>query len=141
MDQASPVKRKEGEMNKQGDRLLDAVGLAHAVYFVPTSIWALVHMPSFEKVTGPKVDRWLVKTVAVLLLVIGLVIGSAGMRRRVTPDIVALGIGSSAALATIDVVYVRKKRISPVYLLDALGNLLLIAGWIAALRRGRVSSR
>jgi hypothetical protein len=121
---------------KQDTRLLDGVGIAHALYFVPSSIWALVHIPSFEKVFGPKVDRWLVKTVAGLLTVIGAVIGRAGMRRRVTPEIAALAIGSSGVLASIDLVYVSKKRISPIYLLDAAGNLVLIGGWVAALRRG-----
>lgn len=121
--------------HRRHDHWLSWMGIAHALYFVPTSIWALVHIRSFEKVTGPKVDRWLVKTVAGLLAVIGAVIGSAGMRKRVTPEIAALAIGSSGVLTAIDVVYVRKKRISPVYLLDALGNLLLVGGWVAALRR------
>ena len=122
--------------HRRHDHWLSGMGIAHALYFVPSSIWALVHIRSFEKVTGPKVDRWLVKTVAGLLTVIGVVIGRAGMRRRVTPEIAALAIGSSGVLTAIDLVYVRKKRIAPVYLLDAVANLLLIGGWIAALRRG-----
>jgi hypothetical protein len=123
-------------MKVQDTQLFSRMWLAHAIYFIPSSIWALVHIPSFEKVTGPKVDRWLVKAVASLLTVVGAVVGGAGRRKRVTPEIVALAIGSSAALAAVDVVYVGKRRISPVYLLDALGNVLLIAGWIAALKRG-----
>lgn len=122
--------------HRRHDHWLSGMGIAHALYFVPSSIWALVHIRSFEKVTGPKVDRWLVKTVAGLLTVIGVVIGRAGACRRVTPEIAALAIGSSGVLTAIDLVYVRKKRIAPVYLLDAVANLLLIGGWIAALRRG-----
>lgn len=122
--------------HRRHDHWLSGMGIAHALYFVPSSIWALVHIRSFEKVTGPKVDRWLVKTVAGLLTVIGVVIGRSGMRQRVTPEIAALAIGSSGVLTAIDLVYVRKKRIAPVYLLDAIANLLLIGGWIAALRRG-----
>jgi hypothetical protein len=123
-------------MKTSEDQLPARMGQAHALYFIPSSLWALVHIPSFEKVTGPKTDRWLVKTVAALLTVTGAVVGQAGRRQRVTPEIAGLAIGSSAALTTIDVVYVSKQRISPVYLLDALGNLILIAGWIAALKRG-----
>ncbi|HVL24155.1 MAG TPA: hypothetical protein VM450_08720 [Thermomicrobiales bacterium] len=122
--------------HRRHDHWLSGMGIAHALYFIPSSIWALVHIRSFEKVTGPKVDRWLVKTVAGLLTVIGVVIGRSGMRQRVTPEIAALAIGSSGVLTAIDLVYVRKKRIAPVYLLDAIANLLLIGGWIAALRRG-----
>ena len=37
--------------------------------------------------------------------------------------------GSAAALAAIDTVYVAKRRISPVYLLDAVAEIALVAGW------------
>jgi hypothetical protein len=57
------------------------------------------------------------------------------MKERVTPEIAALGIGSSASLATIDVWYVAKGRIRWVYLLDAVANAGVIAGWAAAIRR------
>ena len=42
-----------------------------------------------------------------------------------------LAIGSAAALAGIDLVYVSRRRIAPIYLLDALGEFALIAGWAA----------
>ncbi|MEV0589962.1 hypothetical protein [Nonomuraea cavernae] len=34
-------------------------------------VWPLAHMSSFEKVFGVKIDRWLVRTVAGLLVGIG----------------------------------------------------------------------
>src|SRR5687768_15295175 len=40
------------------------------IYFLITAIWPLADIESFMKVTGPKTDIWLVKTVAVLLLAI-----------------------------------------------------------------------
>ena len=110
------------------------VALAQAAYYVPFSIWPILHIRSFEWVTGPKVDRWLVKTVAGLLAVTGGVLGAAAARDRVTPELEALGAGSALTLATIDLVYVRRRRIRPVYLLDAIGNLTLIAGYLAARR-------
>jgi len=45
--------------------------VAQGVYFLLTGIWPLLSMRTFEAVTGPKVDRWLVKTVGVLVAVIG----------------------------------------------------------------------
>jgi len=51
------------------------VGPAQAIYYIITSLWALAGIRSFQKVTGPKVDIWLVKTVGVLVGVIGAVIG------------------------------------------------------------------
>ena len=85
--------------------------------------------------TGPKTDVWLVKTVGALVVGIGAALGLAGYRRRITPEIVLLGVSSAAGLAGIDLVYVAKKRISSVYLLDALAEMGLIALWAAAWSR------
>jgi hypothetical protein len=106
--------------------------IAQGLYYVITGVWPLLSMRSFEAVTGPKVDTWLVKTVGLLLTVIGLVEASAGVRRTLAPEVSLLGVGSAAALATVDIVYVRIGRISKVFLLDALAELLLIAAWTRA---------
>ncbi len=108
------------------------VALAQSAYYVPASIWPILHIRSFEWVTGPKVDRWLVKTVAGLLAVGGSALGIAAARDRLTPELEWLGIGSALTLATIDVVYVRRRRIRPIYLLDVLANLILVAGYMIA---------
>src|SRR3712207_8811708 len=42
---------------------------------------------SFQAVTGPKTDLWLVKTVGVLVIAIGSVLCSAGLRRQAAPEI------------------------------------------------------
>jgi hypothetical protein len=115
--------------------IMKAVAMVQALYFIPFSLWGLLHIRSFMWVTGKKEDVWLVKTVCLLLITIGAVLGRAGMKERVTPEIAALGIGSSASLATIDVWYVAKGRIRWVYLLDAVANAGFIAGWAAAIRR------
>ncbi len=39
--------------------------------YVATGVWPLLHMPSFEAVTGPRLERWLVQTVGVLVASIG----------------------------------------------------------------------
>ncbi|MCC9168544.1 hypothetical protein [Pontibacter harenae] len=56
-------------------------------YWVITGVWPLVHMPSFLMVTGPKTDLWLVVTVSLLLVLIGLVLVVAGFRKHVTSEI------------------------------------------------------
>ncbi len=113
---------------------LPRIWLAHAAYDLITGIWPVFGMETFQKVSGRKTDIWLVKTVTLLILVIGATIGSAGLRKRVTPEIAGVAIGSSAALTTIDVIYVSQRRISPVYLLDGLVNMILITGWVLAIR-------
>lgn len=111
--------------------------LSHSLYFVVTGIWPLVGPRSFQAVTGPKVDFWLARTVGILTVVIGTVLASAGLRRRVSTELVGLAAGASAGLVAIDVVYVARKRIPKVYLMDALLNGLHCAGWIIAWwRRG-----
>ncbi len=123
------------------DRWLPRIWLIHAAYDLVTGIWPVFGIESFQKVSGRKTDIWLVKTVTLLILVVGATIGSAGARKRITPEIVGLAVGSSAALTTIDVVYVSQRRISPVYLLDALVNVTLIAGWTLAVRRKMLPHR
>jgi hypothetical protein len=41
-----------------------ALAIGQGAYFVATGVWPLVHIRWFEAVTGPKVDKWLVGTVA-----------------------------------------------------------------------------
>lgn len=98
-------------------------------YFSGGGVWPLLHMRSFEAVTGPKTDRWLVQTSGALLAVIGGALLSAARARRVSPEIQGLAAGSAAALAAVDVLYVMRGRISPVYLLDALAQAALLTGW------------
>jgi hypothetical protein len=112
-----------------------ALALAQGVYFAGTGLWPLVHMPSFEAVTGRKVDTWLVKTVGVLITVVGGVLVGAAARRRVTAEATALAIGSAAALGAVDTIYASKGRISPVYLADAAVEAALVAGWVVALAK------
>ena len=61
--------------------------IGHALYFIIGGIWAVTGKRSFETVTGPKVDYWLVRTVGGLLTVAGGVIASASFRNRITPEI------------------------------------------------------
>jgi hypothetical protein len=95
-------------------------------YFAATGVWSLVAIGLFQRVTGPKTDIWLVKTVGVLVSVIGAVLMLAGGRERPTLELRALAVGSAAGLAAIDVVYVAKRRIRSVYLLDALAEAILV---------------
>lgn len=113
-------------------RVLDLVAVGQGIFYLVTGLWPFVTCAGFEKITGPKVDFWLVQTAGALITVIGGVLLSAGLRRQVTPELAALGAGSAAGLASIDIVYTRRGRISPVYLLDALAELSLIALWAVA---------
>jgi hypothetical protein len=105
------------------------LAIAQGAYFAGTGAWPLVSRGSFERVTGPKRDFWLVKTLGVLVAVMGGVMVAAGVRERVTPEVQLLGQGSAAGFAIIESYYVQQGRIPPVYLVDAFAELLLLAGW------------
>ena len=75
------------------------------------------------------------RTVGVLVTVIGAVLLLAGRRRRVTDEIVLLAVGSALGLAAIDVIYAVSGRISAIYLADAVVEVGLALLWLVAWRR------
>src|SRR3954454_17288433 len=91
----------------------------HALYYAATGIWPLLDIHSFERITGPKVESWLVKTGGALVTAVRASLALAARAEPGRAGTVILASGSAAALRTIDAVYVAKHRISPVYLLDA----------------------
>ena len=105
--------------------------VAHALYFGIGGIWAVAGRRSFEAITGPKSDYWLVRTVGGLLAAVGGVIGLAGASQRITPEIRWLAVTTSGVLTAIDLVYTASGRVRRVYLLDAIANAILIGGWLA----------
>jgi hypothetical protein len=100
---------------------------AMAAYYLVTGAWPILHMRSFEAITGPKVDRWLVHMVGALAVANGAAIALGARRERISDETIALALGSALAFSAIDVVYVMRGRISPVYLGDAAVELVLAA--------------
>src|SRR3954468_20117728 len=111
-------------------RALTILAAVHAIYYVITGVWPILHMRSFVAVTGPKVDLWLVRTVGLLVTAVGGVIAMAGWRGTIDAEIVTLAVACAAALATIDVVYVARRVILPIYLGDAVAEVILIVAWL-----------
>ena len=116
-----------------------SAALTQGAFFVATGVWPIVHMPSFERVTGPKTDRWLVRTLAGLIAVVGgtLIADALGRRADDAQLSPVLGIASASALGLSDVVYAGRGIISKVYLADAVVELGLVGLWLAALKGAR----
>jgi hypothetical protein len=117
-----------------GRRSGRALALGQGLFFAAAGLWPILHLRSFEVVTGPKPEAWLVKTVGALLVTTGgaLVLAS---RRPITREWALLGGGTAAALGLIDVWYSGlRRRISPVYLLDAPIELAIAAAWATVYR-------
>lgn len=108
---------------------ISVLAVVQGLYFFITGIWPLIHINSFMAVTGPKVDVWLVKTVGVLVFIIGMGLMAAGVKRRITFPLAFIAAGSALVLFFIDVIYVWQGVISPIYLLDAVLESILVISW------------
>lgn len=111
------------------------------IYFLLTGIWPLVSIRTFQMVTGPKTDNlptgreadhWLVMGMGVLITSIALAMLVAAWRRSVSAEVVVLAIGSAVGLMAIDVIYVARGVIAPIYLLDAVIEAILLVAWASA---------
>jgi hypothetical protein len=112
------------------------VAALHGAYYLSTGVWPLLHRSSFERVTGPKADFWLAQTVGVTVAAIGIGLARASRSRTVSPELRTIAYTGAAGLALVDLVFVLRRRISPVYLFDAAAELGLIGAW-AVSRRGQ----
>ncbi len=105
-------------------------GRLHGAFYLLGGAWSLLAYRSFEAVTGTKREPWLVKTVGLLTVLAGAIIaadpsGSERSTRR-------LAIGTALTFAAIDGWYAGvRRRIRPIYLLDAIAELGLAAAWLA----------
>jgi hypothetical protein len=124
-------------MAQPSPRWLVVLAAIQGVFYAATGVWGLVDLASFQAVTGPKTDLWLVRTVAVLVLVAGGVLLVAAARLRVAFETLLLAAGCALGLAAIDVAYVAAGTLRPVYLLDAAAEAVLALLWGAALWRWR----
>lgn len=102
-------------------------------YTLLTTLWAVTDIRSFMQVTGPKTDIWLVKTVAVVLIPVGLCFLLADRVKKDHWLVIMIGITSSLGLAIIDFYYTASKTISRVYALDGALQVIFLLSWLGLL--------
>ncbi|MBW3581579.1 MAG: hypothetical protein KY455_00625 [Euryarchaeota archaeon] len=120
--------------------MMDIGRLAAALqgtFWTVTGVWPILHLGSFEAVTGPKTDDWLVRVTGLLIAVVGVVLLWAALRPPIGRDTVRLGLISAAALGLADVVIVATGAVGPVYLLDVPVEAFFVGLWSAHLVRSR----
>ena len=98
-----------------------------ATYYCATGMLPLASMRTFETLTGKKCDRWLVQMVGLLATAIGLSLGVSSLSEEIEPASLTLSCSAALAFAGIDIVHTCRRRISPVYLVDAAVELLILA--------------
>lgn len=107
-----------------------------AGYYAASGAMPLLAYRLFERITGPKREPWLVKTVGLITVAVAWVLANdpAGRHRQTR----RLGVASALAYGAIDVWYAAvRRRISPVYLLDAAVEAALVGAWLVLPRRPR----
>jgi hypothetical protein len=127
---------------REGSSLALVILWIQIPYYLVTGVWPLLSIHTFQLVTGPKfdhlprggeADHWLVYAVGLLVTSVALALLVAAWRRSVQPEIAVLALGSAISLTAIDVIFVARQVIAPIYLVDAAIELPLIAGWIVVL--------
>ena len=111
--------------------------LGQAAVYLTTGLWPLVHLRSFEAVTGRKRDDWLVKANGAIFAAIGLGLGLAAVRDRLTPEWRAMAVALAAGVIGVEGTNLARRRISWVYGLDAAFEAAMAVVWLAAGRRVR----
>jgi hypothetical protein len=104
----------------------------HAIINFFSGAWPALHLRSFEKVTGPKQDEWLVKTISWLFILSSVALWKASKDE----DVRVLGIGWPAIIGGADIYYALfKNRIKKVYLIDAAVQMSILTAWLQKSRK------
>jgi hypothetical protein len=133
---------------RYSSRLAVALCWVQGLYFFATGAWPILSVRTFQAVTGKKsdhliaeppteADHWMLFTISGLIIAISIAILAAAWRRWASADTALLGIASAIALTIIDVVYVARGAIWPIYLADAAVEVVIIATWAAVLLKRR----
>jgi hypothetical protein len=125
-------------------RLYRSISWIQGIYFLLTGVWPLVSIETFQLVTGRKTDHlvtgreadhWLVNTVSVLVIAIGISLLFSAWRGRFSTEVVILAIAAAIGLIGIDAVYVARGTISAVYLVDAVLEAAIVIAWLVCVWR------
>ena len=103
------------------------------VYSLLTALWGLIDIDSFMRVTGPKTDIWLVKTVSVLLVAISIVLLTQIFRNSDPLPVILLALLTAIGLAYIDFYYSGNEVISQVYTIDGIAQVMFAIIWLIVL--------
>jgi hypothetical protein len=132
----------------QLQRIRVRLAYAQGVYYVCGALWPLVHLASFEAVTGNKRDEWLVRTVAGIVLLLGfLLLHDAHVRKHIARTLRILAGGIALVLGSVAIISSLTGRISWLYFPDGLIHLSFALGWLLFGRfrlivfRGRKNAR
>lgn len=98
-------------------------------YYFVTAMWPLVHLPSFERITGDKQDHWLVYTVSLMILASALVLLYASLiTSAIVPEVKILSISNCSFLMFVSTYFSLKGVIRKIYLAHASVEFFILSG-------------
>ena len=105
--------------------------LAQGIYYLLRGLW-----PFFRPgAHATDEDVWLAQSGGLLTLVVGATLCLAAYRRKGSPEVILLAFGSALSLTVLELIFVFQERISKVYLLDAIIQVVLVASWVYGWRK------
>lgn len=122
--------------------------ITQGFYFALLGVWPIIDIRSFQMVTGPKTDHlvtgnendhWLVLSVEALITVIGVTLLVAAYRRHYCLELAVVAGGSALALGLVDVIFVYRQVIAPIYLADAVVEAIFCLAWLYIIAKHRVT--
>lgn len=120
---------------------ISTLAVIHGLYLCITGLWPIIHMASFLFITGPKEDLWLVETVGILAFVIGFGLLVGGWSKNITFPLSVIAVAAAVGFILVDVIFVWKLIISPIYLLDAVVEFVFFVAWIIYILKTRLWKR
>lgn len=111
------------------NQLMKTLLLFEATVYAVTGLWPIIHYSSFEKITGPKADVWLVIVVGWFITICSAAMFSSYFG-NISREGLVIALGTPVILGTLDVYYVLKKEISKVYLIDAVLEFFFAVCWL-----------
>lgn len=116
-------------------KMVTALFFIQGIYYLMTGIWPVLDIESFIAVTGPKIDIWLVKTVGMLVFIIGAGFILTSLQRSANGAMTVVATACIIGFIVVDVGYVVQGVIHPIYLLDAVLQSVFLVLWSVALVR------
>lgn len=110
--------------------------LLQGFYYVGLGLWPVIHATSFQRYTGglDSHDLWQLRTLGLVLAVVGVALLYAVRRRSVAPEAIIVAGGVAAVMAVMDLVNITVKTYPPIYCIDCLIEIGFVYGWINAVR-------
>lgn len=103
------------------------------VFYVITGLWPIIHLRSFERITGRRREGWLAKAMGGMITAVGAALIVGSLESKAPRSLRVLGMGSALALGLADLVFAtRGRKAQKAYLADAVAEGAAFTGWVIA---------